>query len=49
MMRQLGKYVNFCCPCILFLGPVLMGLGYDLLGGVILGLGLVGLYYRAGK
>jgi hypothetical protein len=49
MMKEVGKFVNFCCPGLLFSGPVLLGLGYDLIGGVVLGLGLVGLYYRVGK
>jgi len=49
MMKEVGKLVNFCCPALLFFGPVLMGIGYDLFGGIFLGLGLVGLYYRVGK
>jgi hypothetical protein len=49
MMKNVGKFVNFGCPGLLFFGPVLLGLGYGLIGGVVLGLGLVGLYYRVGK
>ena len=49
MMKTLGIFVGFCCPVLLFVGPVLMGIGYGLFGGITLGLGLVGLYYRVGK
>ena len=49
MMKDVGKFANFSCPGLLFIGPVLMGLGYGLAGGIVLGLGLVGLYYRVGK
>ncbi len=49
MMKEVGKFVDVCCPGLLFFGPVLMGLGYGLIGGIVLGLGLVGLYYRVGK
>ena len=48
-MKEVGKFVDVCCPGLLFLGPVLMGLGYGLIGGIVLGSGLVGLYYRVGK
>ena len=49
MMKEVGKFVDMFCPGLLFLGPVLIGLGYGLIGGIALGLGLVGLYYRVGK
>ena len=48
-MKEVGKFVQFCCPGLLFFGPVLMGLGYVLIGGIALGFGLVGLYYRVDK
>ncbi len=53
-MKQLGQIVKFCCPVFLFLGPVLISLDLckslsGIFGGIILGFGLVGLYYRIGK
>lgn len=54
MMRQLGKCAVYCCPGLLFLGPALISLDIckgptGTIGGILLGLGLVGLYYRVGK
>lgn len=53
-MKQLGKIAVYCCPGILFLGPALISLDIcegpiGILGGILFGLGLVGLYYRVGK
>jgi len=54
MMKELGKFVKFGTPGLLFLGPVLLAEGLDanlfgLMGGVLLGLGLVGMFYHLKK
>jgi hypothetical protein len=52
-MRKLGRFAGWCTPAFLFLGPVLVAFDHGvnilgILGGLFLGLGLLGLYYRIG-
>ena len=54
MMKDLGQFVGFCTPGLLFLGPVLLAVGVDanwlgLIGGVLFGFGLVGMFYHLRK
>jgi len=54
MMKDLGQFVGFCTPGLLFLGPVLLAVDIDanplgLIGGIILGFGLVGMFYHLKK
>jgi hypothetical protein len=54
MMKELGKFVMFCTPGLLLLGPVLFAIGlnanlYGIIGGICLGFGLVGMFYYQKK
>ena len=50
-MKTFGMIVRFATPSFLFLGPILLAKGLNadsmgIAGGVMLGLGLVGMYYH---
>lgn len=49
MSKQFGKIVHYCCPAFLLFGPIMLSAGWGVIGGTVLGLGLVGLYYRSSK
>lgn len=54
MMKELGKCTMICTPGLLFLGPVLLARGLDaslsgVVGGALLGLGLIGMFYHLKK
>ena len=49
MSRQFGKIVHYCCPAFLLFGPIMLATGWGVIGAAVLGLGLMGLYFRVGK
>lgn len=54
MMKELGKFTMICTPGLLFFGPVLFAQGLDaslsgIIGGSLLGLGFIGMFYHLKK